>query len=571
MDLVRTGVGISKALRNIGRLREIVTIFARNGFDEFITLGVTSRIPGFVLPKSRKKISQELKDQGENNFSSILGRRLRLCFEELGPAFVKFGQLLSSREDLFEQPFIDEMKILRDKVKGVPFEEIKFCIEKSLENKLENVFEEFDQNPIGTASIGTVYRAKYKGHDVVVKVRRPNIEKLIETDFSIMLFLIQQVEKASLDVKYLGLSKIIRDFSISLQNELNFYVEAMNCKRFKENLAKNDPKGIFYIPEIYSELVREDILVMEFLDGIPFSDQEKIKPHLTELQEKLDYGLALFMRSFLQDGFFHADLHGGNFFYLKDTRIGIVDYGLMGTLSRKTRQNLVAIMYALVSYNYENLIYEFLDVASYEKIPDVDNLISDVKDGLSPYVGLTVQQTNYSEVFQVIMRTLSKHRLFLPRDWFIVFRGLITLDGVGKSLGIDFDIFGLLENDLKDIIKSNYKKEDVVEEFVWAARDIIPSLRMLPRHLKWFIRDISKNNYALEIHSTGYEKNIDNLSKSLVFGGFCLFSAVLIYSGVVTLNGSLPTHWVDIPILTWILWVFGVLAFLKGLFIINKI
>ena len=230
MDLIKTGIGIGKTIRNVARLRDIVSVFARHGFAEFISIGVTSKIPDFVLPSSQKDIKREIAEKGEKSLGKTLGYRLRLCFEELGPAFIKFGQLLGSREDLFDKGFIDEMHQLRDKVKPVSLTISIKTIEESLGKKFSEVFESIDEKPVGTASIGVVYKAKLlNGDEVVVKVRRPQISKEITRDFSILSFLATQVEKASEEIRYLGLSRIVNDFAISLQNELNFNIEAMSC------------------------------------------------------------------------------------------------------------------------------------------------------------------------------------------------------------------------------------------------------------------------------------------------------------------------------------------------------
>lgn len=567
MDIIKAGIGISKAFRNITRLREIVSIFAKNGFEEFISIGVTSKIPNFVLPKSKIKIKQELDSTSKVSWQGIIGLRLRKCFEELGPAFIKIGQLLGSREDLFNEDFINEMHKLRDKVKGVEFSEVKRTIEQSLGSPLEKVFSNFNEEAIGTASIGVVYKAcLLDGTDVVVKVRRPNIEKIIEIDFSIMLFLIGQIERASNEIKYLGISKVMNDFSLSLQNELNFHVEALNCNRFNENLSKRDEKDIFYIPKIYKEYTRDNILVMEHLDGIPFSDTKKILEHKKELEEKLTLGLAFFMRSFLEDGFFHADLHGGNFFFLKNGKIGLIDYGLMGSLSRKSRQNLVAIIYALLTFNYENLVYEFIDVAEYDTVPDIEDLIRDVRSTLSPYVGLTVQQTNYSEVFQSIMLTLNKHRMFLPRDWFLVFRALMTLDGVGRTIEMDFDLFNILQDDIKSILKGTINKDDIIEEAVWATRDMLPILRILPRHLKWFIKQWSKDQYSFKLVNTGYEKELLKINYSIGFLARSILAGVFLFVGAFMLETKKFNFWMNVPIPVWVCWFFSFVLLIRVFF-----
>lgn len=575
MDLIRAGLGLTKTIRNVGRLQEIVLVFGKHGFDEFITNTVTGKIPNFVLPKSQKRISEELANKSEKDWNQVIGFRLRKCFEELGPAFIKFGQLLSSREDIFHPSFIEEMSMLRDKVKPVPLVEVIAVIERSLGKKLDQVFAEVDPNAIGTASIGVVYRAVLlDGTPVVIKVRRPGIEKEIETDFSILMFLATQAERVSAELRYLGVSRVINDFAFTLQRELNFNIEALNAERLKKNLERHDEKDLYYIPKVFKEYSSEDVLVIEELKGIPFSRSEIILEKKEELVPKLEYGVQLFLKTFLKDGFFHADLHGGNFFYLtesdKSGRIGLIDFGLMGNLSKNGRHHFIAIIYAILTYNYENLVYEFLDVAEYDTIPDIDGLIRDVRDGLSPFVGLSVKQTNFSELLTVVINTLKKHQIYLPREWYIIFRALMTIDGVGKSLGIDLNIFGILEADINEIVQSTFNKDELIEEAAWAARDLTSSIRILPRHIRWFLRDFAKKGYAVEIRNTGYERELSAMTGALTFFGFALIAGIFVFSGVFII-GSHDVHtWSDIPTLSWILWSLGLILFASGISSLNK-
>ena len=571
MDIIRTSIGISKTFRNVGRLREIVSILAKNGFNEFITHGVISKIPNFVLPKTKIQLKEELASQSKKDWGRVIGNRLGKCLEELGPAFIKFGQLLSSREDIFDSSFIDEMKFLRDKVKKMPFEQVKQEIEKSLEMTVHEIFTELEEKPIGTASIGVVHRGVLKnGKKVVIKVQRPGITRIIETDFSIISFIVAQAEKISDEIKYLGISRLIDEFSMSIQDELNFNIESLNARRLKDNIKKYDQKNILYIPEIYDEYTTEKTLVMEYLDGISFSNKKEIKLHKDILHKKLENGLDLFIKTFLLDGFFHADLHGGNFFLLEDKRIGIVDFGLMGTLSKKGRQSLVAIVYSLVSNDYENLVYEFLDIAQFERNPDVDGLINDVRKAINPFVGLTVKQINFSLLLQRVIQALYGHQIFLPREWFIVFRALITLDGVGRSIDMDFDIFGKMEHNIKEILNNIISKDILLEESTWAGRDVLAFARIMPRHLKWFIRSWAKNNYSFRLSHTGFEKYTKNITGSIAFLGHSLLASIFVISGVILIDKKSLYSFTDIWVLTYLFWIMALLFIIRGIFYLRK-
>ncbi len=570
MDLIKTGIGLTKTIRNVARLRDIVTIFAKHGFAEFITRGVTSKIPNFVLPASRKSIKEELKEKENQSWGQIVGFRLRLCFEELGPAFIKFGQLLSTREDILDASFIKEMKLLRDQVSPVPFIEVEKTIEKAIDGKWMDHFSTIEKKAIGTASIGVVFKGElHSGEKVVIKVKRPGIDKEIAIDFSILQFLATQVEKVSEEIKYLGISRLVRDFGITLQNELNFSIEALSCKRLQENLIVHDTEKLFHLPKIYEVMSSSDVLVMEYIDGIPFSDSEKINKHMKELAPKLNEAVKLFVKTLLHDGFFHADLHGGNFFYMTEGNIALIDFGLMGRLGKKGRQSFVAIIYSLITYNYENLVYEFLDVAEYESIPDVDNLIQDVRDCLSQFVGLTVQQTDFTLVLASVIKTLKKHQIFLPREWFLVFRAMLTLDGVGKSMGIDFDLFSLLEGDITEIVKENFNKEDLLEEAAWTARDFLTSSRTIPRHLRWFVKEWAKRGYSFEISHKGHEEQFDKITGAIVFLAFTMITTVFVGSGVFFLGAHNVKYLADIPSLSWVFWGIAFVSFIKGITVLK--
>jgi ubiquinone biosynthesis protein len=502
---------------------------------------------------------------GDDWWRSI-GYRLRKAFEELGPSFIKIGQLLASREDIFPQPFIRQMKLLQNKVREIPFEESKKVIEKNLGRKLVEIFSEFNEEPIGVASIGIVYKATLQdGQEVVVKVQRPGIAPIIQNDFDILEFVVGQIERVSEDFKYFGASRILNDFRKSIQTELNYNVEAMNCEKLKTNLSKLDKTNIFTLPNVHKDLTTEQVLVLDYLDGRPFNEMssDEFSP---KLKKNLEKSVGLFIHTLLSDGFFHADLHGGNFFLLEDDKIGLIDFGLMGNLGKKNRINLVAILYALTTNNYETLVYEFLDVAEFDRIPNHEVLIRDIRDALMPHIGLSVQETNVTVLVSAIIATLSKHKIYLPREWFIIFRALMTLDGVGKSVGMDMNIFNIINDELEDIIGEILSKNNATEELMWISRDAINSLRIIPRHVRWFLREFSKKNYALDINIKAQDSQVKSIANSFIFMSHSILAAMFFIGGVLTLENNLFMKFYSIPLLSWIFWLIGGLFLLRGLY-----
>ncbi len=566
MDIIKTSVKVTKTIKNVSRLKEIITVFARNGFDEIIIkTGLHSMIPNFVIPKSR--INEALVEKTDKDLWQAVGYRLRKSFEELGPSFVKIGQLFATREDIFDKFFTAEMKKLHNRVKGIEFSEVEEQIKKAYGKTIQEIFLQFDREPIGTASIGVVYKAKLKdGQDVVVKIKRPGIARVINDDFALLSYIISKIEKLDDEIKSLGLLKLVKDFGESIHTELDFRIEAINCERLRVNLIDSDTENVFHIPKVYKEYTKDNVLVMEYMDGISFSDVDQINKKIDIVAVQLEKAIRIFARTLLADGFFHADLHGGNFFLMDDDRIGLIDFGLVGNLGRKSRINLISILYALINGNYENLAYEFLDVAEYENLPDVDSLTRDIRMGLSPFIGLTVKEIDVSHLLSSVMRTLTKHEIYLPREWFIVFRSLIVLDGVGKTLDMDFNLYSILEGDIKKISKELFSTDRVIEDIWWSSKDIINSFKTFPHYLKWFFRDFTKKNYAIEIVHRNQDKAVNSITSSIKFLAISIFAATLALAGTVLLMND-PDN---IHTLTWIFWGLATVLFVIGCFRVKK-
>jgi ubiquinone biosynthesis protein len=566
MSLIKRSIGFTKTIKNVNRFTEILTVLGRNGLDEFIIkTNLHEKIPGFVIPKKRIEAILTSDDYPTDDFWQSIGFRLRKSFEELGPSFVKLGQLMASREDIFPPSLIRELKQLQNNAQPIEFAVAREVIEKNLKKPISEVFATIDEKPIGKASIGVAYRGKLKsGEEVVIKVRRPNIKRTIYGDFEIIKFITLQLEKLGPEVKILGLSRLIDDFFRSIILEMNFIIEASNADKLRKNLLKKDPDNILILPRVFKELSSEEILVLEFLDGTPFNKFTSMEALGLDMEPKLLKSVELFLDSMLSDGFFHADLHGGNFLKQSNGQIGIIDFGLMGTLSKKNRTNLIAILYALTTNNYENLVYEFLDVAEYEQAPDQEALVRDIQSALSPFVGLSVQDTDVNFLFRSIVGALSKHQLYLPREWFIIFRAIMVLDGVGKSLNLNLNVFDIISKILPKIITQVTSKEAMMEEVTWLGRDTLQSLRIIPRQLRWFFRELSKNNYTFDINLKGMSQDLKMLSRSINSVGFMLISCATLIVGTFFVEVKNIQHIADIPVMTWIFWSFSFYTFVRA-------
>ena len=380
---LKKSIELRKKIKNIQRFKEILSIFAHNGFDELIVkAGLHTIIPEFVLPASKQEKLSELKGE---DWSHGFAFRLRKSFEDLGPAFIKLGQLLATREDLFDAYFISEMKNLQDKVKGISFVEATKLIGNELGQDYKSVFLEINPSPVGTASISVVYRAVLlNGENVVIKIRRPGIQKNINADLNILLFIVRQLESLNENLKYLGLSRSISELGRSLIAELNFEVEMNNCIKMFNYVEKYDVDGVIKIPKVYKNLSTKALLVMEYIDGKSFNNCINDDSSVLVIKEKVDEVLSILVRVMFIDGFFHCDLHAGNLFLQADKSIAVIDFGLCGTLTDSSSISLLSIVQSIYHGHFENLINELLDVVQYDDMPDVQALTLDVRDALNP-------------------------------------------------------------------------------------------------------------------------------------------------------------------------------------------
>ncbi len=560
MDVIKTTKGIGNTIRNVTRLKEVISVLSKNGFDEFLgRSNIATKIPGFVIPKS--KLSS-LKEESEGkNFWESVGHRLKISFETLGPGFIKLGQLIASREDFFDQDFLKELKKLQDDVKPLDFSEYRTVFENDIGKKIEEIFSKFEEAPLATASIGSVFRAvTHDGKAVVVKIQKPNIKKIIDTDFNLFKFVITSLESISDEFKYLGISRVIDDFHSSVFLELNYLLEKKNLLVMKDLISSKENSEIIKIPDVYSELCGNKVLAMEELSGIPFNKLTS-KDLTNGLSDNLITSTKLFIKTLLEDGYFHADLHGGNFFLLKEDKLGILDFGSIGHLSKKNRSHLIAILYSLSTNNFENLVYEFLCIADYDQLPDERDLARQLKFSLTPYLGLSSKEIDVSELTNSLVSTLKNFKIYLPKEWYLIFKSITSLDGVGRSIGVDLDVFNLLESDTSEVAQMLISKDQLIEDGLWFSRDLLNSIRILPRHFSWYLSKLSKDNYAFRVKSSGLEDSLSAVANSLLFLSLIVLASVFFIGGIITLDDLHIEEFSEIPLLTKVFWLFSLIIF----------
>ncbi|MEA1927244.1 MAG: AarF/UbiB family protein, partial [Candidatus Auribacterota bacterium] len=374
---IRKLTAISRTYRYIGRYRQILQVVFKYRFGELLdSLKIEQ-----ILEAGLRKISRKRREVVE----TLTGpERFRLALEELGPTFVKLGQVLSTRPDLIPLAFIEELTKLQDEVPPFPYSEVREIIQAETGKFPEELFESFVESPLAAASIGQVHRARLKdGTDVVVKVQRPRIKKTIEIDLEIMLHLTGLMERHLEELQVIRPSRIVEEFARTLEEEIDYTVELSHIERFARQFEEDDT---IRVPRAYRELSTERILTMEDIHGIKGSDFNTLKREDYDLPLLAERGADLIMKQIFVYGFFHGDPHPGNIFFLPGNIICYIDFGMMGRISRSEREDFADMLMAVVQRNDRKMVEAMLKLTDYDIEPDRDKLEQEMGNFIDRYL-----------------------------------------------------------------------------------------------------------------------------------------------------------------------------------------
>ncbi|MBA4685221.1 MAG: hypothetical protein H2076_09560 [Planctomycetes bacterium] len=506
-----------QTLRNLPRLRDISWVLARHGLKDLSTrlgAGLGTRLFGF-----------------ENPHIPFAGR-LRLAFQELGPIYIKLGQLIASRPDIFPEDLVSEMERLRDDVDPVSFDEVKPVIEKSLGGEIRQLFRQFEEIPVASASIAQVYKAiTLDGRSVAVKVRKPGIEKLIERDLGL---LDQFAEALSRQPESGGFDPVavVRELHHALEGELNFFMEKNSIDRIRD-FFEDDPSVA--IPETIADLCTGEVLVMDWFDGIPAGKMEMSDPRRQDLVRLCSRSLFTMM---FRHGHFHADPHPSNIIWLDDGRIGWIDFGMTGILTSDLRWRLSRMLKALVERDYEELARQVIHVGHCHGEANSFALTQSIAQHLDPYLGLPLAQVDLPALLKSILQIATEHRIEIAPGFVRMTRALVLLEGIVEKYDPDFDMASELEPMLRELVREKSAPDEWVRRLTDQTVENLEALGEAPALLTEALRRATRGRIRVESEITGLDRlsrRIEGASRRLVEGGVA--SALIVASALFAISG----------------------------------
>ncbi|MCK4353274.1 AarF/ABC1/UbiB kinase family protein [candidate division WOR-3 bacterium] len=516
-------IGIDRRLRNIKRIRQILVVFAKYGFKNIIDkIPVAKRIiPHKIQARFLKESSAE---------------RLRLALEELGPTFVKFGQLLSVRADILPQSFIYELSKLQNEVAPLPFEIIEKIVENELKLPIKTLFNFFDHTPDASASLAQVHKAITKdGNAVVVKVQRPNIKQIIDTDLSIMETLAGWAEREIKEARQYELLSKVEELGKNLKSELNFINEGRAVDRFRVNFK--DDESIL-IPKVYWSLSTSKVLTLEYIDGMKITDPsipEKTGISQTEIVEK---GADFVFKQIFVYRFFHADPHPGNILVTSRGKILLLDFGLTGTLNDEMIDILSQLALAGFNRDVDRIIDMFIELGMVREKVDISNLKSALMAFIDKYYGISLERIEMKDIVDEVFEISRKYRLKFPRDLLLLGKTLSTLEGITHQLDPEFNAAQRLKPYVKQLAERKYKPEELLKTGRKIFMEYITLFKKLPGDLIPTLRKIREGRLKVEFEHKGLENLISQAERSTNRLSFSLIIAALIVGSALIIQTS---------------------------------
>ncbi|WP_374431043.1 ABC1 kinase family protein [Ideonella dechloratans] len=513
--------------RDLGRLKTIAGVLIRHGLGDLVRR--------WGLADTLDRAGHRLHWEGAADLARLPPPvQLRKALEELGPTFVKLGQILAGRADLLSAEWIHELEQLHSQVPALPLEQLRPQLVQDLGAPPEEVFASFDPEPLAAASIAQVHRATLQdGTEVIVKIRRPGIDAIIEADLRLLERFAGIAEKQVPALKPYRPQNLVREFGRSLRRELDLAAECHNAERIATNLM---PLGFVVIPAVHWEHTSARLNVQTLIQGTPGTDLARVEAEGMDKVLLAKRGAQAVMKMIVEDGFFHADPHPGNVFYLPDNRLAFIDFGMVGRLSSRRREELLQLLLGLVQRRPQAVADVLMDWAGAEANVQLNQLEAEIEEFVDQYHGTPLAQLSLGQMLTDVTAILREHSLALPADLALLIKAFISLEGMGRALDPDFHMAQEALPLLRQVVRARYQPKALASRGLQSLQRVFQLAEQLPHDISRLLRSARRGQLNINIEVQSLQRVGDQLDRAASRLSVALVIAALIIGSSIVMT-----------------------------------
>ncbi len=541
MTIRKLGI-VSRTYKHVTRYRQILAALVRYGFGDLVDRLHISH----YLELGLQLVGRRDREKARGHTRP---ERVRMLLEELGPTFVKLGQIASTHPDVIPEEYIHQLEKLCDDVPPFAFEQVREIIEDELGQPLEALFEHFDERPLAAASIGQVHRARLPDHtEVVVKVQRPDIQPMIEVDLEILLHLATLIEQHVEEARDFRPTRVVDEFARVMEQELDYEIERGNLEHFAR-IFDDDPT--VHVPKVYRDYCTNRILTMEFVSGISPTDREELQRRGYDCRKLARRGAVSILKQIFVEGFFHADPHPGNMLALPGDVVGYLDFGMMGRLDRRNREDIADLIYGVAAGDPEHTATALLRITEHEDDwePDRRAIERDVAVVLDLQIGTELGRIRLDDLVYRLLRLVRRHRLRIPSDLVTMLKALAIVEGIGAMLDPQLNMVALAEPYVRRVLLARYYPGRIAAELADTGGDVVRLLHEVPGAARELLKLARRGGVRIDVEHRGFDRLMYTHERVANRISFAIVVAALIVGSSLIVVSDMPPSFHGVPVI----------------------